>query len=72
MAVSGAGGRLTHTTKATEAAARGRPKLMERADLPRLRFPVGCGEKTIPHKKLLPCTMGTCVSTWGLCSGNKC
>jgi len=47
------------------------PKLMERADLPPLGSMAGCGKKTIAHKKLLPCTMETSVSIWGLCQKNK-
>lgn len=29
-------------------------------------FLVGCGKKSTAHKELLPCTMGTSVSNWGL------
>lgn len=42
-------------------------QVVERAVLPWLGFLAGGGKKSIAHKKLLLCPMGTSVFTWGPC-----
>lgn len=42
-------------------------QVVQRAVLPWLGFLASGGKKSIAHKKLLLCTMGTSVSNWGLC-----